>query len=145
MRLFIIILSAGLSWAALAQETSVVGLWTWSGTGCRAYDLTPQSHNSRSKNEGLSGITASALRLYADGQAEMTTNFGGRIQNNTGVYEVTEDDQVVINEEDFILSIVGGRLLIEGTPEESEQVCGGNGSVFVYVLGRVDEDPSARP
>lgn len=145
MKFLIVLLLGWMPGLALAQDSSVVGVWTWSGAGCRDQDLSARSHDSRSKSSGLMGVSASVLRLYDDGRAEMKTRFKDGNEDREGFYNVTEDDQVVINEEDFILSIVDNRLVIEGTYEESMQVCGGEGRVFVYVMGRVDEDPSVRP
>ena len=128
------------------NNSAVVGLWSWSGTGCRDQDLSAESHVSRSKSAGLLGIKASQLRLYSDGRAEMTTAYtdAESPQRQTGFYEIN-GGEVVINQEDFILHIVGNRLLIVGTHQESEEICGGGQDEFVYVMGKVDDNPETRP
>lgn len=125
--------------------SDVVGTWAWNAAGCRDSALSVDSHISRPKSDGRTGLKASVLKLNSDGSASMVIEFSDTTKNNeTGSYRV-ENNKVIImdpkvsdTEPALVLHIVGDELLInEAEIEGQSNTACRDGYYFVYVFGKV--------
>ena len=138
---FLLVFLAVLPFSAFSD---VVGTWAWNAAGCRDSSLSVDSHISRPKSDGQTGVKASVLKLNSDGSASMVIQFSETAENETGSYRI-QDNRVIImdpsvseSEPALVLHIVGDELLINEAEIEgfSNTVCK-QGYYFVYVFGKV--------
>ena len=138
---FLLVFLAVLPFSAFSD---VVGTWAWNAAGCRNSSLSVDSHISRPKSDGQTGLKASVLKLNSDGSASMVIQFSETTQNETGSYRI-QDNRVIImdpsvseSEPALVLHIVGDELLInEAEIEGQSNTACKQGYYFVYVFGKV--------